>query len=187
MGEDITNYPGLEMGIFDIDGEVYYGQEGKQLNSMDDFFASGVQSIDLVYLHFADKYWLATRLFEQPGENVVMGLIDREGKFNEIKWLSDWPDYYGITVLTRKGLFWSGRDYRLENPGPYDKGAYLQRADGLVYKVVQGQSFDPVLSNDGCSIAFYNISRYDRDDGSLKVFRICESDINAKELQNVNR
>jgi len=175
-----------EMGFFDMNGEIYADQPGKKIAGLVDLPPGELIHLVVVYLRFLDRYWLASRFHGGKSGRRFMGLLDRNGQFRALAWPGDWPGYRGIPLPTKKGLFWSGEDYRLANPGRFDKAAFVRGRDGLVHKAVQGSAIRSLVSGDGCRVAFFNTPRPDRGAGSLKYLDVCQSTMDGKELTNVD-
>jgi hypothetical protein len=178
-------YP--EMGFFDIGGTIYADQEGVKVADLVDLPVNDLVHLVLVYVGFLDKYWLANRFYGGKPKQKFMGFLGRDGKFQEVELLDSWPGYSGIPLPSRKGLFWSGQDYRLVSPSPYDNGAFIRDRDGGIHKAIKGSALRSQLSSDGCRVAFFNPPRPDsRSGASLKIFNVCQSTMDGKELTNVD-
>jgi hypothetical protein len=175
-----------QMGFFDIDEEVYFGQSGKKVADLIDLKISNLPSVKVVHVGFLDVYWIANQLGGGTGKEKIQGFIHRDGTIQYGSWLNGWPEYSGIPLPTMKGFFWSGTDYRAVSPSLSDSGAYLKTKDGQVHKIVQGEAITGHMSNDGCVVAFFNVPRHDHDNGSLKVVNVCKSTVDGKEFQNVD-
>lgn len=174
-----------EMGIFDIDKAIYSGQPGVKLADLPPVHDSEINDIQIQYLEYLDKFWLAVYSAEQPEINKSMFLVNRKGEYQEIPWLiKGWKKYNELPLLSRKGLVWEGYDYRLAKTSVYDLAGFIDH--GGVHKFVHGNVETMKLSPDGCKVAFSSRFRIDKGPApSLKVFNICESTINGKELNDV--
>jgi hypothetical protein len=174
------------VGFYDLDGEAYFGQTGQKIAELPPALNIDITNLHLVYVDFLDEYLIANKLYGDRAKSKVLELVDRNGNFQHIAALDDWPAYTDLPMPTRKGIFWSGKDYRSKSHSQLDVGTYLQDGGGRIYKVAGGEAFSPELSNDGCSVAYYNPPQNGKDKGSLKVLKVCNSTLNGKELQNVD-
>lgn len=179
-----TAMPGV--GLFNLDGEVYFGQRGQKIGEVSSGIAADLTNLHVVYIGFLDKYLLANKLYDDPAKTKILELLGRNGNFQRIDMLDDWPAYTGIALPTRKGMFWSGKDYRAEMPSADDDGAFLKDSDGRIHKVTRGIAFQSTLSVDGCSVAFFNPPEYGKDRGTLKVLNVCNSEVDGEVLQDVD-
>ena len=176
--------PGV--GLFDLEGDVYFGQRGQKIGALSPGIAADVTNLHVVYIGFLDKYLLANKLYGDPAKTKILELLDRNGNFQRIDVLDDWPAYTGIALPTRKGVFWSGKDYRAETPSADDDGAFLRGSSGRIHKVIRGKAFQSALSVDGCSVAFFNPPEYGKDNGTLKALNVCNSKVDGEVLQDVD-
>jgi hypothetical protein len=173
-----------EMGFFDIGGEVYSGQGGDKVAALIGMPKEDLFNLNVRYVHFLDQYLLASRLNGSETKKKVLEFISRDGQIKAVKGMPDWPKYSEIPLPTRKGIFWSGYDYRLDDPTPYDSGAFIRSSGGKIHKVIKGNALKPQLSNDGCRVAFYSSPKRVRGISSLKVFDACSSKLTQKELRD---
>ncbi len=176
-----------EMGFFDIGGKIYADQPGKKVADLAGLPSGDLINLVVVYLAYLDTYWLANEFYGGKPKQKFMAFLGRDGKLRKVGLLDNWAGYSGIPLPTRKGLFWSGQDYRLVSPSPYDNGAFLRDGEGRIHKAIKGSALRSQLSGDGCRIAFLNPPRPDsRSGASLKVFNVCQSTMDGKELTNVD-
>jgi hypothetical protein len=184
MGSNHYNQVEPEMGFFDIGEAVYYGQNGEKVAAPIDMPVQDLLNLKIRYIHFLDRYWLANRLNGSKTKQKIVALIDRNGALQTEIGMPQWPEYSEIPLPMKKGIFWNGYDYRLANPTPYDIGAFIKVSNGGVYKVIKGDAIRPQLSTDGCRVAFFNRPSPDRVATSLKVFNVCNSKLNQKDLRD---
>ena len=175
-----------KVGLFDLNGEAYFGQRGRKVAGLSPSLSTDLSNLHLTYIGFLDRYLLANKLYGDRAKSKILELVDRNGKFQHIAALDDWLAYTDIPLPTRKGIFWSGKDYRMQNPSPTDTGTFLKDRGGRIHKVARGEAFGGALSSDGCSVAFFNPPEYGKGKGSLKVLKVCDSKIDDEELQNVD-
>jgi hypothetical protein len=173
-----------QMGFFDIGGKVYSGQDGERVAAPVDMPIKDLLNLKVRYVHFLDRYLLANRLNGSTTKRKVLELIARDGKIKTVKGAPEWPEYSEIPLPTKKGVFWSGYDYRFADSNPYDSGAFIKLSGGEIHKVIKGAALKPQLSSDGCWVAFHNNPKRVRGISSLKVFDVCNSKLTQKELRN---
>ena len=175
-----------KIGLYDLDGEAYFGQSGSKVTELSQSLIKDITNLHFVYVGFLDKYLIANKPYGDRTKSKILELLDRNGKLQQVSALDDWPTYGDIPLPTRKGIFWTGKDYRSRNPLTKDAGIFVKVSDGQIHKVAGGEAFKGALSKDGCSVAFYNIAEYGKRRASLKVFRVCNSTLDGKELPNVD-
>lgn len=187
VGPEHWNQTRPEMGFFDIGGNLYFGQPGKKVSDLLSMPAREYPGLKVRYIHFLEKFWLANTVYGDLKRKRIMGFIGRDGIFQELAWEDGWLEYSGIPLPTRKGIFWSGKDFRTTGSNPYFNGAYIKDGKDQIRNVVVGSAISSRLSDDGCKVAFFNTpDEGDRTSASLKVFNVCQSSINAKEMQDAN-
>jgi hypothetical protein len=185
VGPEYYDQTNPEVGVFDIDNKLYAGQQGKKISSLPEVAAKYLPNIEITYLPFLEKFWFSSWIFTQEDAPKYMALLDKNGVYTVVDWeLPKWKLYDSPPVLSRKGLIWSGYDYRLANISRYEQGGFMKTYDGL-HKFIHGHNSHLILSPDGCRLAFVNQPRYDKGKSSLRMFNICESKINNRELEDV--
>ena len=175
-----------EMGLFAIDDEIYAQQEGKKIVPSVDIDRKVLAYIELAYVAFLDKYWLANRLHGRKSEPLYIGFLNPDGSFQRLKWPDNRSNYDGIPIPTRKGLLWSGLDPGLSEHTMYDSNTYLRVSDQREVKIMKGTSLRLAMTNNGCRVASHNIARIDKAVVTLKVFNVCQSTMDGKELKDVS-
>jgi hypothetical protein len=174
-----------KMGFIDLGEDVYYGQKGTPVAGLIDLPAADLPSLELIYINYLDKYWLANRLFRDITKTKFLGFISRSGEIQALEWPAHWPEYSGIPLPTKKGLFWSGKDYQKAAPSREESGAFVLGETGAIHKVIHGITLRESLSANGCNVAFINSPRDgDRSAATLKVFKVCSSTLHGQELQD---
>ena len=186
VGPDYWDQSAPEMGFIDLDGEIYSGQPGTKIGDMIDIPAREYPELKVVYVEYLDLYWLANNVYGDLSKTRTMGFVDHEGIFSPYLWPDSWAQYSGIPIPTRKGIFWSGIDYRENNSGNGGNGAFLRDVKGEIHKAIEGSAIAIKMSGDGCQVAFFNtISEQDRSKSSLKIFNACNSKIENEVIEDV--
>lgn len=185
IGPQYLNKGDHIMGFFDLGGHVYSDQLGSKTGELVGYSVADLIGLDVVYLGFLDKYWMAIRNYKDESETKFIGLLSRNGNVEHIPWSPVWKSYWQYPLPTRKGLVWSGRDFRRSNDLSAEYGTFISLATGSVHKVVQGITLDMLMSSDGCSVAFTSSpSNQDRANTTLKVFNACSSTTQGRGLQD---
>lgn len=175
-----------EMGFIDLGGQVYAEQAGTKVGDLPDLPPRQLSSIRVVYVPYLEAYWLAADVNSDVSKTTYLGLINRQGEILPYSWPIHWPTYDSTPLPARKGVFWSGLDYRESSAQHNGYGAFLRDADNRIHKVIQGSTVKLTLSPDGCKIAFYNnLDKRDRSKTSMKVFDACQSTANDEVLRDV--
>ena len=173
-----------EMGFFRIGAEPYFEQSGQKISVLADWSLKEMRSSELRYVDFLDRYWMAI-LSSDLDSVEMMGFVSRDGRFDKWEWSEQWPQYVGMPLPTRKGMFWSGYDFRLADPGRYDTGSFLEDLTGTIHRVTLENGFKHNLSPDGCRVAFYGAPRHKLGAITLKYFDACRSTLDEKEFEDV--
>lgn len=185
-GPDYWDQSIPEMGFIDLGDEIYAEQPGIKVGEMIGLHPREYPDLRIVYVAYLDRYWLANTVYGDLSLTRAMGFISPEGVFTAFSWPDSWPQYSGIPMPTKKGIFWSGKDYREKRLGGGGKGAFIRDAKGHVHKVIQGTAIALKMSPDGCEVAFFNtLSEEDRSKSSLKNFRVCSSTIKNEVIEDV--
>tara|TARA_R110001592_G_scaffold357416_1_gene660686 strand:+ start:275277 stop:276518 length:1242 start_codon:yes stop_codon:yes gene_type:complete len=185
-GPDYWDQSVPEMGFIDLDGEIYSEQPGTKVGAMIDIPAREYPGLKVIYMEYLDLYWLANNVYGDLSKTRAMGFIDHEGIFSPYLWPDSWGQYYAIPVPTRKGLFWSGLDYRENKSGGGEKGAFIRDFTGQIHEVIEGAAIALKISPDGCQVAFFNtLSEEDRSSSSLKMFNACNSTLENGVISDV--
>lgn len=173
-----------EMGFINLGGEIYAEQPGIKVGEMIGLPPREYPDLRIIYIAYLDRYWVANTVYGDLSLTRAMGFVGRDGVFTPYIWPENWPQYSGIPMPTRKGVFWSGKDYR--ESGGIDKGAFIRDSAGLVHKVIQGTAIAIKMSPDGCQVAFFNtLDEKDRSKSSLKNFSVCSSLIENEVVEDV--
>jgi hypothetical protein len=183
---DLRNYDltSPEMGFFGIGAEPYFEQPGQKISELADWSIIELGSSELRYVDFLDRYWMAV-LSSDIDQSKMMGFFSRDGRFQKWEWSEQWPQYVGMPLPTRKGMFWSGDNFRLAAPGRYDTGSFLEDSAGNIHQVTLEYGFKHRLSPDGCRVAFYGAPKHKPAAITLKYFDACRSTLNEKEFEDV--
>lgn len=185
-GPDYWGQSVPEMGFIDLGGEIYSEQPGTKVGDMIDLPAREYPGLQVIYIEYLDLYWLANNVYGDLSKTRTMGFVDRKGIFSAYLWPENWAQYYAIPVPTRKGMFWSGIDYREKKSGGGEKGAFIRDSNGQIHKVIEGAATAIKMSPDGCQIAFFNtLSEEDRSKSSLKNFNACNSTLENGVISDV--
>ena len=186
LGEKYWGQSVPEMGFIDLDGKLYADQPGRKVADIIDLPAREFLGLRLVYVAYLDRYWLANTVYGDLSKTRIMGFVDRDGDFSPYLWPDGWLQYFAIPLPTRKGVFWSGIDYRKNKSGSSLKGAFIRGYNGRIHKVIEGAAVAMRMSADGCKVAFFNsLSEEDRSKTSLKIFNACSSIIGNRVIENV--
>ena len=186
IGRENVQQPSTKVGFFELREGIYFGQEGRKIEAHIDIPSEDLANLQIIYVGFLDKYWLANRLLNDSAKKKFLAFLDRSGEIKEVDWLAGWPEYSGIPMPTAKGIFWSGKDYRSTNSTVGKYGVFLLDGAGRVETIAEGIALNGKITSDGCNVAFHHSPRNDHGPGrTLKVFKACDSTVNAKELRNV--
>lgn len=176
MGHEFPrgNTAETEFGFFEIEEEFYFGQSGIKVADLPDMSAYHINKIKLTYTSHLDSY-LLTLSINNSGDEPYVAILNRDGGLTDVSWVSDWDGYNSHPVLSRKGLVWTGRDYREAIPSIYGAGSFIKLFDNGIHKYVHGSGYDLVLSPNGCVVAQSNRPKTTSGQRNLIVFDICNS------------
>lgn len=173
-------------GFYAIGDDLYSGQGGIWKGEALDFPAHYQDSIFFVYLDFLDEYWIAPMLSTNEHIPKFLAFLGRDTSIRRLEWPQEWKLYDAIPLPTKKGLFWSGYDYRHANPGINQTGGFIRTKNHTIHKIVHGTVGRTELSPDGCKIAFFSdIKYYKTGDSRLRIFDACNSSIQGREIDDV--
>lgn len=186
LGSEFRDQSDPNMGFIDVGGAIYANQQGRKVADLGDVLADHRSQLSVTYSGFLDMYWIATSGPPNDTNSSFMGLLKKDGSITTFAWPSSWPTYRGIPLPTKKGIFWSGPDFRIPKHTMGDSGVFIRNNDDQVYKLAHGSAGDALVSNDGCRIAFFNVPQIDSGAGSLKVANVCTSTKDGRGLSDVD-